>query len=158
MFASRARKIRIKSIHFKEQIDARLRRVESRRRKIALADEIKDRGITVNGVLPSVLDTPANRANMPKADFTQWLSPMPVASLRHDVWAFPSLRSGPHVRVPALVADLYIPVVAFARALLTAVANSCLSDTHIWRRTSTHLLSLNSLGGAAYHIQHSIGL
>jgi NAD(P)-dependent dehydrogenase (short-subunit alcohol dehydrogenase family) len=45
----------------------------------ALADEVKDRGITVNAVLPSVLDTPGNRANMPNADFTRWVSPMAVA-------------------------------------------------------------------------------
>jgi NAD(P)-dependent dehydrogenase (short-subunit alcohol dehydrogenase family) len=47
----------------------------------ALADEVKDRGITVNAVLPSVLDTPANRANMPNADFTRWVSPMAVAEV-----------------------------------------------------------------------------
>jgi NAD(P)-dependent dehydrogenase (short-subunit alcohol dehydrogenase family) len=45
----------------------------------ALADEVKDRGITVNAVLPSVLDTPGNRASMPNADFTRWVSPMAVA-------------------------------------------------------------------------------
>jgi NAD(P)-dependent dehydrogenase (short-subunit alcohol dehydrogenase family) len=45
----------------------------------ALADEVKDQGITVNAVLPSVLDTPDNRANMPHADFTRWVSPMAVA-------------------------------------------------------------------------------
>lgn len=40
----------------------------------ALAEELKDRGITVNAVLPSVLDTPANRADMPDADVTRWVS------------------------------------------------------------------------------------
>jgi NAD(P)-dependent dehydrogenase (short-subunit alcohol dehydrogenase family) len=47
----------------------------------ALADEMKDRGITVNAVLPSVLDTPANRADMPAADFTRWVSPSAVAEV-----------------------------------------------------------------------------
>lgn len=47
----------------------------------ALADELKDRGITVNAVLPSVLDTPANRADMPSADFTRWVSPRAVAEV-----------------------------------------------------------------------------
>jgi NAD(P)-dependent dehydrogenase (short-subunit alcohol dehydrogenase family) len=40
----------------------------------ALADELKDRGITVNAILPSILDTPKNRADMPKADFTRWVT------------------------------------------------------------------------------------
>jgi NAD(P)-dependent dehydrogenase (short-subunit alcohol dehydrogenase family) len=41
----------------------------------ALAEELKDRKITVNAVLPSIIDTPANRADMPKADFDRWVSP-----------------------------------------------------------------------------------
>jgi NAD(P)-dependent dehydrogenase (short-subunit alcohol dehydrogenase family) len=45
----------------------------------ALADEVKDRGVTVNAVLPSILDTPFNRASMPNADFKRWVSPMAVA-------------------------------------------------------------------------------
>jgi NAD(P)-dependent dehydrogenase (short-subunit alcohol dehydrogenase family) len=45
----------------------------------ALADEVKDRGITVNAVLPSILDTPGNRASMPHADFARWVNPMAVA-------------------------------------------------------------------------------
>jgi NAD(P)-dependent dehydrogenase (short-subunit alcohol dehydrogenase family) len=47
----------------------------------ALADELKDRGITVNAILPSVLDTPGNRADMPSADFTRWVSPKAVAEV-----------------------------------------------------------------------------
>ena len=47
----------------------------------ALADEVKDRGITVNAVMPSVIDTPANRADMPKADFTRWVTPRDVANV-----------------------------------------------------------------------------
>jgi NAD(P)-dependent dehydrogenase (short-subunit alcohol dehydrogenase family) len=37
-----------------------------------LAEEVKGDGILVNAVLPSIMDTPANRAAMPKADFTAW--------------------------------------------------------------------------------------
>jgi len=40
----------------------------------ALADELKDQGITVNAILPSTLDTPKNRQDMPKADFTRWVT------------------------------------------------------------------------------------
>ena len=40
----------------------------------ALADELKDRGITVNAILPSTLDTPKNRADMPQADFKRWVT------------------------------------------------------------------------------------
>ncbi|MDP2006267.1 MAG: SDR family NAD(P)-dependent oxidoreductase [Rubrivivax sp.] len=39
----------------------------------ALAEEFKARGLRVNAVLPSVLDTPANRAEMPDADPTRWV-------------------------------------------------------------------------------------
>lgn len=47
----------------------------------ALADEVKDRGITVNAVMPSVIDTLANRADMPKADFTRWVTVRDVANV-----------------------------------------------------------------------------
>jgi 3-oxoacyl-[acyl-carrier protein] reductase len=40
----------------------------------ALSAEWKGK-ITVNAVLPSTVDTPANRASMPKADFTKWVRP-----------------------------------------------------------------------------------
>lgn len=41
----------------------------------ALAEELKDRGVTVNAVLPSIIDSPANRADMPSADFDRWVTP-----------------------------------------------------------------------------------
>src|SRR5713226_1043797 len=47
----------------------------------ALADELKDRGITVNAILPSILDTPKNRADMPQADFTRWVAPVEAAEV-----------------------------------------------------------------------------
>jgi NAD(P)-dependent dehydrogenase (short-subunit alcohol dehydrogenase family) len=47
----------------------------------ALAEELKDKGINVNAVLPSILDTPANRADMPKADFTRWVAPEALADV-----------------------------------------------------------------------------
>jgi NAD(P)-dependent dehydrogenase (short-subunit alcohol dehydrogenase family) len=47
----------------------------------ALAEELKDKGINVNAVLPTVIDTPANRADMPKADFTRWVAPEALADV-----------------------------------------------------------------------------
>jgi NAD(P)-dependent dehydrogenase (short-subunit alcohol dehydrogenase family) len=47
----------------------------------ALADELKDAGITVNAVLPSVLDTPANRVAMPDADPARWVAPPQLADV-----------------------------------------------------------------------------
>ena len=38
----------------------------------ALAEEVAKDGILVNAVAPSIMDTPANRAAMPKADFALW--------------------------------------------------------------------------------------
>ena len=40
----------------------------------SLAEELKESGVTVNAVLPSILDTPANRAEMPDADFATWVA------------------------------------------------------------------------------------
>jgi len=40
----------------------------------AMAEELKHKGILVNAVAPSTLDTPANRADMPDADFSKWVS------------------------------------------------------------------------------------
>ena len=47
----------------------------------ALAEELKDRRITVNAILPSIIDTLANRADMPDADFERWVKPEQIADL-----------------------------------------------------------------------------
>ena len=47
----------------------------------ALAEELKADGVTVNAVLPSIIDTPTNRADMPKADFSTWVSPEDLAAV-----------------------------------------------------------------------------
>jgi NAD(P)-dependent dehydrogenase (short-subunit alcohol dehydrogenase family) len=47
----------------------------------ALAAELKDRAITVNAILPSTLDTPQNRLDMPQADFTRWVTPLEAAEV-----------------------------------------------------------------------------
>jgi NAD(P)-dependent dehydrogenase (short-subunit alcohol dehydrogenase family) len=46
-----------------------------------VALEVKDSGITANVVLPSVIDTPANRAAMPAADASKWVTPEAIAGL-----------------------------------------------------------------------------
>lgn len=47
----------------------------------AMAAELKDKGINVNCVLPSVIDTPENRAAMPDADPGRWVSPDALAEV-----------------------------------------------------------------------------
>jgi NAD(P)-dependent dehydrogenase (short-subunit alcohol dehydrogenase family) len=47
----------------------------------AVAAEYKNDGIRCNAILPSVIDTPANRASMPKADFEKWVKPAEIAGV-----------------------------------------------------------------------------
>ncbi|MDB5426115.1 MAG: NAD-dependent oxidoreductase, partial [Phenylobacterium sp.] len=47
----------------------------------SLAEELKADDVTVNAVLPSILDTPTNRADMPKADFSTWVAPEDLAAV-----------------------------------------------------------------------------
>jgi NAD(P)-dependent dehydrogenase (short-subunit alcohol dehydrogenase family) len=47
----------------------------------ALSEEVKNNGITVNAVLPSTIDTAANRKDMPKADFSKWVKAEQIADL-----------------------------------------------------------------------------
>lgn len=50
----------------------------------SLAEELKSKAIRVNAVLPSIIDTPANRKDMPDADFNSWVRTRELA----DVIAF----------------------------------------------------------------------
>lgn len=45
----------------------------------ALAQEVRGRGVTVNAVLPSTMDTETNRRAMPTADWSAWVAPESVA-------------------------------------------------------------------------------
>ena len=45
----------------------------------SLAADLRGSGIRVNSVLPSIIDTPANRSAMPNADFATWPKPDDIA-------------------------------------------------------------------------------
>ena len=47
----------------------------------SLSKEVVGDGITVNALVPSTIDTPANRAAMPDADTSTWLSPAAMAEV-----------------------------------------------------------------------------
>lgn len=47
----------------------------------SLADELRARRIGVNAVLPQIIDTPANRRDMPDADPSLWTSPEAIADV-----------------------------------------------------------------------------
>jgi len=47
----------------------------------AMSGELKDKGINVNCVLPSIIDTPDNRAAMPDADPSRWVAPQSLAEV-----------------------------------------------------------------------------
>jgi NAD(P)-dependent dehydrogenase (short-subunit alcohol dehydrogenase family) len=47
----------------------------------AVAVEYRDEGVRCNAILPSVIDTPGNRASMPKADFEKWVKPEQIAGV-----------------------------------------------------------------------------
>ncbi|MCA9895294.1 MAG: SDR family NAD(P)-dependent oxidoreductase [Anaerolineae bacterium] len=59
----------------------------------SMAQELKDHDIRVNGVMPSIVDTEPNRNDMPKADFSKWVTPAQIA----DVIAFLSSPAGSSV-------------------------------------------------------------
>jgi len=48
---------------------------------VTLSKELKESGVTANAVLPSVIDTAANRASMPRADHSTWVEPAEIAGL-----------------------------------------------------------------------------
>lgn len=51
----------------------------------AVAVEYRDEGIRSNAILPSVIDTPGNRASMPNADHDRWVKPEAIAAVIADL-------------------------------------------------------------------------
>ncbi|PIQ24999.1 NAD-dependent oxidoreductase [bacterium (Candidatus Blackallbacteria) CG17_big_fil_post_rev_8_21_14_2_50_48_46] len=47
----------------------------------SLAQELRETQVTVNAVVPSIIDTPPNRASMPEADFSRWVQPADLAQV-----------------------------------------------------------------------------
>ncbi|MEH6386368.1 MULTISPECIES: SDR family NAD(P)-dependent oxidoreductase [Pseudomonas] len=47
----------------------------------SLAEELKQRDVTVNAVMPSIIDTPTNRADMPDQDFAAWVTPEALSAV-----------------------------------------------------------------------------
>jgi NAD(P)-dependent dehydrogenase (short-subunit alcohol dehydrogenase family) len=69
----------------------------------ALDAEYREDGIRVNAVLPSVIDTPANRSSMPDADFETWVRPEQIGRvIRFLCSEDASITSGAHVPVYGL--------------------------------------------------------
>jgi NAD(P)-dependent dehydrogenase (short-subunit alcohol dehydrogenase family) len=66
----------------------------------ALDAEYRKDGVRVNAVLPSVIDTPFNRASMPDADFDAWVTPEEIARvIRFLCSDEASVTSGAHLPV-----------------------------------------------------------
>ncbi|MCG8351800.1 MAG: SDR family oxidoreductase [Chloroflexales bacterium] len=66
-----------------------------------LAEEVRGKGVNVNAVSPSVIDTPANRKAMPGADYAAWVTPESIA----DVISF--LASGAARDVHGAIIPIY---------------------------------------------------
>lgn len=47
----------------------------------SLSDELKESGINVNCILPSIINTKRNRVDMPEADFSTWVQPEEIANV-----------------------------------------------------------------------------
>ncbi len=47
----------------------------------AAASEVQGKGVSINAIAPTIIDTPNNRNDMPKADFSSWVNPADIGSL-----------------------------------------------------------------------------
>jgi NAD(P)-dependent dehydrogenase (short-subunit alcohol dehydrogenase family) len=71
---------------------------------LCLAREVRSYGITVNALMPSVIDTPNNRKAMPKENFSKWIQPDDLISIIESIFS-ESLRTmnGTLISVPGKV-------------------------------------------------------
>jgi NAD(P)-dependent dehydrogenase (short-subunit alcohol dehydrogenase family) len=66
----------------------------------ALDAEYRKQGVRANAILPSVIDTPANRAGQPDADYSSWVQPADIARVvRHLVSDDAAVTSGAAIPV-----------------------------------------------------------
>jgi NAD(P)-dependent dehydrogenase (short-subunit alcohol dehydrogenase family) len=66
----------------------------------ALSAEYTDDGVRANAILPSVIDTPGNRASQPDADHSRWVSPLEIARVIRFLCSEDSTpTSGAHIPV-----------------------------------------------------------
>ena len=47
----------------------------------AMAGELREQNINVNAIMPSMIDTPRNREDMPDADYSKWVPPEQLADV-----------------------------------------------------------------------------
>jgi NAD(P)-dependent dehydrogenase (short-subunit alcohol dehydrogenase family) len=66
----------------------------------ALDADYRSKGIRANAILPSVIDTPANRADQPDADHSKWVQPVEIARVvRHLISEDAAVTSGAAIPV-----------------------------------------------------------
>jgi NAD(P)-dependent dehydrogenase (short-subunit alcohol dehydrogenase family) len=66
----------------------------------ALAAEYTQDGVRANAILPSVIDTPGNRASQPEADHSRWVAPAQIAQVIEFLCSErSSVTSGAHIPV-----------------------------------------------------------
>lgn len=58
-----------------------------------VAEEVKGTDIQTHVFVPSILDSPSNRAAMPSADFSKWVNPSDIAEAMHYALNTPALRN-----------------------------------------------------------------
>ena len=58
-----------------------------------VAEEVKGTDIQTHVFVPSILDSPSNRASMPLADFSKWVNPSDIAEAMHYALNTPALRN-----------------------------------------------------------------